>query len=467
MVQVLFGRIIYLIVLALAFSAILSDLVAAWMTWPIAVAQVLASLLTVAVLVSITGYVLVPFERVLDGLHALVKGEAWQAPSRIRMEEERLAYAALVALRQRPAAAVRVPVGVSLSAVLDGLSEGVMVLDTHMSCLYANAALSALAGLGATDGTQAAADWQRVLHARTFVPEQLGLVEDEMRARPDIPRTDIIQLERPRQFLKRYSAPLYHAEGGLEGFLVSYQDITREVEQDRLRQDFIANASHELRTPVTSVKVLLENLQDGAKEDPGLRDEFLADASREIDRMHDLVNDLLDLAKLEASRNRLEYACLRVSPFVQDAAASVKAQARARQVSVTVAVTPEDLTLWGDGPRLRQVLVNLVANAVKFTPQGGVVSVVVSGEANGVEITVSDTGIGIPSADLPHIFDRFFRVTRGRSRLQGGSGLGLTIVKQVVDAHQGVIVVESTEGVGTTFRLSLPNAVPGGVPESC
>ena len=242
------------------------------------------------------------------------------------------------------------------------------------------------------------------------------------------------------------------------GFLVSYQDITHEVEQDSLRQDFIANASHELRTPVTSVKVLLENLVEGAKDDPEVADEFLNDALREIDRMHELVNDLLDLAALESGRNQLQLTDFEVVKVLKDAVETVAPQAKQRDVNLVPEWPGPDVRLEADLSRVRQVLVNLVANAVKFTPAGGNVTVKAWLENGQVRFMVSDSGIGIPSKDLPHIFDRFYRVTKGRSRLQGGSGLGLTIVKQAIDAHRGDISVESTEGKGTTFYFQLPTA---------
>lgn len=240
------------------------------------------------------------------------------------------------------------------------------------------------------------------------------------------------------------------------GYVISYQDITHEVEQDRLRQDFIANASHELRTPVTSVKVLLENLVEGAKDDPNVRDEFLDDALHEIDRMHELVNDLLDMAALEAGRHNLQITGFEVSKVIGEAVATVAPQAKQRDVVLASELPAEEFTLEADRSRLRQVLVNLVANAVKFTPAGGEVRVKAWRENGCVRFAIQDTGIGIPAKDLPHIFDRFFRVTRNRSRLQGGSGLGLTIVKQAIDAHRGEINVESTEGQGTTVFFTLP-----------
>jgi two-component system phosphate regulon sensor histidine kinase PhoR len=195
---------------------------------------------------------------------------------------------------------------------------------------------------------------------------------------------------------------------------------------------------------------------DGAKDDPAVADEFLNDALSEIDRMHDLVNDLLDVAALEAGRDKLQLVDVEVSKVLQDAVNTVAPQAKQREVTVSSEIPGGEVTLEADRSRLRQVLVNLVANAVKFTPAGGEVKVKAWREDGHVRFAISDTGIGIPAKDLPHIFDRFFRVTRGRSRLQGGSGLGLTIVKTAIDAHRGEINVESTEGQGTTFYITLP-----------
>jgi two-component system phosphate regulon sensor histidine kinase PhoR len=311
---------------------------------------------------------------------------------------------------------------------------------------------------GAPNPAEEPEAYRSIFHARCFVPDQLALIEDEMYKFADRPRTDIVQLERPTQYIKRYSSPLTNDQGEHTGFLVSYHDITHEVLMDKLRQEFIANASHELRTPVTSVKVLLENLVDGAKDDLAVRDIFLDDALREIDRMHELVNDLLDLSALESGRNHLQLTQFEVTKVLRDAVETVLPQAKQRDVALEPEWPGPEVQLEADLSRVRQVLVNLVANAVKFTPSGGRVTVRAWRENGHVRFQVTDSGIGIPAKDLPHIFDRFYRVTKGRSRLQGGSGLGLTIVKQAIDAHRGDISVESTEGQGTTFFFQLPVA---------
>jgi two-component system phosphate regulon sensor histidine kinase PhoR len=414
----------------------------------------------------VIGVILHPVDEVHQALVRLGQGEEVPLP-KPRADDMRPLVNALDQIRARlQAPVVPGPAGLGTNAallgVLNSLSEGVAILDTDLKCIIINTSLRSMAnidGLG-PEGTGKLGEglemYRNAFNHRCFVPDQLALIEDEMRKKPDQPRTDIIQLEHPQQFIKRYGAPLLDASNQQIGFWVSYQDITHEVVRDKLRQDFIANASHELRTPVTSVKVLLENLVDGAKDDPEVRDEFIMDAAREIDRMHDLVNELLDLAALESGRNQLELSKFDVSAVIDDAVSTVTPQAKQRDVDLTTEIQPGGIPLEADKSRLRQVMVNLVANAVKFTPAGGKVTVRVTQENGHVRIGVSDSGIGIPAKDLPHIFDRFFRVTRGRSRLQGGSGLGLTIVKAAIDAHRGEIGVESTEGQGTTFSITLP-----------
>lgn len=461
MVRLLYARLILFNFLLLGVAGFVFWLLAIYFDLPEALSIGLVAGVGWLLSSVVIGLLLHPIEQILQSVRLTVAGELTPVPS-LRGPDGATWMELLRALQGFSAGSSQ-PVGhlmvTDWQSVLNSLSEGVMLTTPSGQPVWANFALRGMAhDAEAADGRDRDVDFDRAFHARVFVPEQLALIEEEMVRFPERPRTDIIQLERPRQFIRRYSAPLQGGGGSLAGFLVSYQDITHEVEQDRLRQDFIANASHELRTPVTSVKVLLENLVDGAKDDPSVRDEFLNDALREIDRMRELVNDLLDVAALEAGRERLNVGLIDVNPLLRDAVETVSPLAKQRDVSLAVAEANVPVQIEGDRARLRQVLVNLVANATKFTPAGGqvVVRAILDAEAGRLNLEIADTGIGIPAKDLPHIFDRFFRVTRGRSRLQGGSGLGLTIVKQAVDAHCGDIHVESTEGQGTTVFVSLP-----------
>lgn len=342
-----------------------------------------------------------------------------------------------------------------LENVINSMTEGLVIVDLDLRPVFINPALKAMAQT-LDPGTASLDPWIR-FQGRWAQPDQAGIIDEAMRANPESPRTDIVELVNPRQYLKRYSSPLYNAERKQIGHLIICHDMTAEVQADRLKSEFISNASHELRTPVASLKVLVESLLDGAQDDPELRQSFLDDVYRELERLHVLVNDLLDLASIESGRNTLKLAPIDARKVIEEAVATVVPQAKQRDVGLELTIPPA-LSVEADQVRLRQILVNLLANAVKFTPTGGLVRLRAAEDSDGVVFRVEDTGIGIPAKDLPHIFDRFFRVTRGRSRLQGGSGLGLTIVKQAVDAHHGRISVESTEGEGTTFEFVLPRA---------
>ncbi|MBO9541008.1 hypothetical protein J7643_10495 [bacterium] len=346
-----------------------------------------------------------------------------------------------------------------LEAVIHSMTEGLAIYDLAFKPVMVNPALRQLAQAeGAADQAAVAQLRDRWAH-----PDQLAVIEEETRQTPDRPRVDIVELERPKQFLKRFSSPLYNADGRQIGHLVIHHDITPEIEADRLKSEFISNASHELRTPVTSLKVLVESLLDGAQEDPDLRQSFLEDIHRELERLHALVNDLLDLAALEAKSN-LKLQHIDATKVIDEAIATVHPQATQRDIRLERLVPRAGLSLAADRVRLRQILVNLLANAIKFTPNGGKVTLSALDQGLDARFQIADTGIGIPAKDLPHLFDRFYRVTRGRSRLQGGSGLGLTIVKQAVDAHQGQITVESTEGQGTTISFTIPKGLTPDAP---
>ncbi|MNX06305.1 Alkaline phosphatase synthesis sensor protein PhoR [compost metagenome] len=345
-----------------------------------------------------------------------------------------------------------------LENVINSMTEALVIVDLDLRPVFINPALKAMAQTS-DPGTASLDPWIR-FQGRWAQPDQLGIIEEAMRRSPESPRTDIVELVQPRQYLKRYSSPLYNAERKQIGHLIICHDMTAEVEADRLKSEFISNASHELRTPVASLKVLVESLLDGAQDDPELRQSFLDDVYRELERLHVLVNDLLDLAAIESGRKRLQVKPIDARKVIEEAVATVVPQAKQRDVGLELKVPPA-LAVEADQVRLRQILVNLLANAVKFTPTGGQVRLQAAEGDEGVVFRVEDTGIGIPAKDLPHIFDRFFRVTRGRSRLQGGSGLGLTIVKQAIDAHHGRISVESTEGEGTTFEFVLPRTSRG------
>ncbi|MEB3186345.1 MAG: ATP-binding protein [bacterium] len=342
-----------------------------------------------------------------------------------------------------------------LRAAIDSMSEGLLILDLALRPVLVNPALRRLARSGQKTDPDLA---DHHLFADRWVdPERVARLDAALLAHPERPGVAVLELREPTRFVKRTSSPLYGADGQQVGHVLVYLDLTGELEADRLKSEFVSNASHELRTPVTSMRLLTETLLDGAHEDLETRLSFLTDLEREAARLHELVNDLLDLSTLESRRGgSLELAD--IGEVLREAIATVQPQATGADLELRHHLPRRPLLLRVDRVRFGQIFVNLLANAIKFTPRGGRVELMVQLESEAVLFHVSDTGIGIPAADLPHVFDRFFRVSRDRGRRQGGSGLGLSIVRQAVELHGGQIDVRSVEGGGTTFTVMLPRA---------
>lgn len=235
------------------------------------------------------------------------------------------------------------------------------------------------------------------------------------------------------------------------------QMIGRIREQERLRQEFIANASHELKTPTMAIGSVVEALQAGAVDDPELRYQFLNSLENLVDRQSSLLKDLLDIAKLDGGAESDWRENVNLSEIVQVSIEQVRPQASKRQVEVKNLSEGDGLRVSGNSLQLQRAVVNLLTNAINHTPANG--SVVLNSkniEPDKVEVTISDTGVGIDPNDLPHIFDRFYRGDKARTRTAGGTGLGLAITREIIARHHGSIDVESVPGEGSTFTIRLP-----------
>jgi len=341
---------------------------------------------------------------------------------------------------------------VRLGAILEHMGDGVLITDSEGHVRLINQAAARIfdttedAAVGRSFA-QVARDhrlielWQRCLQQRE---EQFETVE----------------MDRKGPFLQVIATPVRDVDG--PACLVILQDLTRIRQLESVRRDFISNISHELRTPLASLKALVDTLRDGALDDPPAAQRFLDRIETEVDAMAQMVQELLELSRIESGRVPLRLASVSVAEVVLPAVERLRAQAERAGLAVAVTLSAELPQVLADVERAQQVVSNLVHNAIKFTPAGGKVNVTAELGGDEVVISVQDTGVGIPADDLPRVFERFFKSERARS--SGGTGLGLAIAKHIVQGHGGRIWVESVEGRGSKFSFSLPIAKQTCVP---
>ena len=265
-----------------------------------------------------------------------------------------------------------------------------------------------------------------------------------------------VELIPQKIYLRGLAIPLSHQLQG--STLLLFQDLTHLRRLETVRRDFISNISHELRTPLASIKALTETLKEGALQDPPAAGRFLDLMESEVDTLTQIVSELLELSRIESGRVLLHFKSTASVEILNVAVNRLRLQAKRAGLSLQVEYPPDLPQVLADRPRIEQVMINLIHNAIKFTPAGG--SIVVSARAQGEGLesyfvfAVRDTGVGIPADDLPRIFERFYKADRARSG--GGTGLGLAIARHLVEAHGGRIWVESREGQGSSFYFSLP-----------
>lgn len=250
---------------------------------------------------------------------------------------------------------------------------------------------------------------------------------------------------------------------GQRRVLVTFEDITAVQEASQIRRDFVANVSHELRTPLTALMGFVETLRGPARDDPEARDRFLSILSREASRMARLVDDLLSLSRVEAEERRRPTEKVDLCALAGSVAAALEPLASQSGVELQLDLPDEAVTVLGDPAQLRQVLTNLAENAIKYGARSGPVQIALSGPAEqpglrrqGVRLSVTDSGPGIPAHHIPRLTERFYRVDAHRSREVGGTGLGLAIVKHIINRHRGRLRIESEVGKGSRFTVVLP-----------
>jgi len=263
-------------------------------------------------------------------------------------------------------------------------------------------------------------------------------------------------IDSEKYYYEVIGAPIMNEQNIVKGAVLVIYDITELKKLELMRKDFVANVSHELKTPITSIKGFAETLLDGGIEDKETTREFLSIIHQEGNRMQELIDDLLALSRLEKEDPTLHYEDINVSELVKDAVLTLGQQAEQKKLNLTVENDQRDIWLEADLPRVKQIVINLIDNAINYTPDNGDITVSVARKGDYVHFAVADTGIGIDEESLPRIFERFYRVDKARSRNTGGTGLGLAIVKHIVEAHKGKITIDSEINKGTTIHVYLP-----------
>jgi two-component system phosphate regulon sensor histidine kinase PhoR len=335
----------------------------------------------------------------------------------------------------------------AIQAMLSGMVEGVIAVDKDTRILSVNASIEDIFGIKKDEAQGRYLlevirnnDIAEVIN-KTFSAK--GVVSEE------------ISLSWPVQRVFQVNASPILEGNQISGCMIVIHDITELRKLEKVRTDFVANVSPELKTPLTSIKGFVETLLDGALEDKEHGRGFLKIIENHTERLNRLINDLLDLSQIEAKEIKLDKERIVLGQLVEKTITGFRSQIKKGGIDVENRISPE-VVVTADKARMEQVLTNLIDNSIKFNKERGYIKIYTLPHDNKIKVVIEDSGQGIPEKDLPRIFERFYRVDKARSRELGGTGLGLSIVKHIVELHGGSVGVESTEGLGSKFYFTLP-----------
>jgi two-component system phosphate regulon sensor histidine kinase PhoR len=331
-----------------------------------------------------------------------------------------------------------------LSGILDNIADGVIMTDIEGKVLLANRAVEKIFRI--TNGEITGKPLIEMLHDH----EMNELLENCL----DTGREQVAQFESDlfKRFLRVMAVPVNGKN--FRGVLFLIQDLTELRAFQTMRSELIGNISHDFRTPLAGIKAMVETLQDGAIDDGDVAKDFLSRINDEVDRLAQMVSELAELSRIETGKSELRLETVNLNMLINEAISQLRPQSERKSLTVSAELSGDLPDVSVDRDRVRQVILNLLYNAIKFTGDGGRIMVTTGADENKVTVEITDTGIGIAREDLPHIFERFYMADR--SRASGGTGMGLAIVKHVIDAHNGTIEARSKEGKGSTFSFSLP-----------
>ena len=333
-----------------------------------------------------------------------------------------------------------------LTTILTYMADGVLITDEHGRTLLLNPAAMRLLQISREEALR---------RSLAEVMRHHQLIELWQRCRETgLEQIELVEVERQRLFLQAIVTPIQ--ELGRRSYLVILQDLTQIRRLETVRRDFISNISHELRTPLAGLRALVETLRDGALDDPPAAVRFLDRIEVEVDALTQMVQELLELARIESGKAPLRVQPTPVSDILLSPVERLQPQAERAGLKLSVKLPADLPPVMADASRAQQVVTNLVHNAIKFTPVDGRIQVGAHRDGQEIVVIVSDSGVGVPPGDLSRIFERFYKSDRARSG--GGTGLGLAIVKHIVQAHGGRVWVKSKEGKGSDFSFTLPVA---------
>ncbi len=340
----------------------------------------------------------------------------------------------------------------AINVVMNQMQNGIIAVDEDLNVIFITPVAKKLLGIiGNPEGRQVSDTSKDVRLDDVFKEAMLqgGVYTNEVAARTAVGRG-----HRP---LRLYVSPMRN-DGKVVGALAMVEDITEIRRLERVRTDFAANVSHELKTPLTSIRGFVETLQAGAIDNPEMAHKFLRIIMMETERLTRLINDILSISKLESGDTEVSTERLRLDKMAYDVADMLSIHASEKEISINCHMNNDPVNIIGNPDRVEQMLINLIENGIKYNKPGGSVTVQVFSNGEEANVTISDTGIGIAEENLPRLFERFYRVDKGRSRQMGGTGLGLAIVKHIVRSMGGEIEVHSKLNEGTEFLITLPLA---------
>jgi len=340
--------------------------------------------------------------------------------------------------------------GAKIDTVLSSMLEGIIVTDENGKIILLNPAIRKLFFVDMSPDGKEPIEIIRNISIQNMV--------DKLLKGKNTAISEEITINQPEERIFKVNGVPIIRNNIFEGAVLVFHDITELRRLEKIRQDFVANVSHELRTPMASIKGYAETLLEGALEDKDNLKDFIKIIYSDSNRLANLIDDLLDLSKIESGKMRMMFEPLEVTPILKRCLGILEKMIKDKNLSVVIDMRSDLPKVLADEKRLLQVFLNLLDNAVKYTPEKGTITISAYPKGKLIQISIRDTGIGISEKDISRIFERFYRVDKARSRELGGTGLGLSIVKHIVLAHSGEIWVESKIASGSAFSFTIPQA---------